>query len=309
MGHDFDIIGVGESGVDLIYTVSQMPGRGEKTRAKRTGTFAGGMIGNFCAAAAKQGMKCGVVTAVGNDANGKFLIEDYEALGIDTKNAIVDESDCTFYCLIFIEPDGEKRLLTVDTKLSSPPLDRIDQNYLTKAHFVHLNSMDYGLASFVTSVLCGSDTKVSLDYEAHAEYAGMDQWRGIFEKVNVLFLNEESAVSLLGNDFNANIAELNALGPEVVVITCGEQGGIISSDGTVTKYKAAKSTRVADTTGAGDCFNASFLSRYLEGESISSAAEYAAVSAALSVEKVGARTGQPTREETLNALRQQKGGC
>jgi len=28
----------------------------------------------------------------------------------------------------------------------------------------------------------------------------------------------------------------------------------------------------------------------------------------ISVEKIGARTGQPTRDETLNALRQQKGG-
>jgi len=308
MRHEFDIIGVGESGVDLMYTVSRIPGRGEKTRAKHAGTFAGGMIGNFCAAAAKQGMKCGVVTAVGNDSNGRFLLDDYESMGIDTQNAIVDETDSTFYCLIFIEPDGEKRLLTVDTKLNSPPIGLIDQDYPKKAKYVHLNSMDYTLASFVTSALQWSDTKVSLDYEAHAECAGLEQWKEIFAKTNVLFLNEESAVSLLGSDYHVNIVKLNALGPEVVVITCGEQGGFISSDGIITKYKAAKAAQVADTTGAGDCFNASFLSRYIEGETISYAAEYAAASAALSVEKIGARTGQPTRDETLNALRQQKGG-
>lgn len=44
-----EIIGVGESDVDVYLQVDHPPRRGEKVRAREIGKLPGGMIGNFCA--------------------------------------------------------------------------------------------------------------------------------------------------------------------------------------------------------------------------------------------------------------------
>ena len=59
----------------------------------------------------------------------------------------------------------------------------------------------------------------------------------------------------------------------------------------------APTLEVADTTGAGDCFNGVFAAGVVEGLTVEDAAHRAVVAAALSVTKPGAREGMPTREE------------
>ena len=58
----------------------------------------------------------------------------------------------------------------------------------------------------------------------------------------------------------------------------------------------------ADTTGAGDCFNAAFLSEIVRGSDPKAAARYAAAASTISIGAVGARTGLPAREQVLAFL-------
>lgn len=53
-----------------------------------------------------------------------------------------------------------------------------------------------------------------------------------------------------------------------------------------------------DTTGAGDCFNAVFLSGLVEGWSMERCAQYASAAAAIAIGAVGSRTKLPSRAET-----------
>ena len=55
---------------------------------------------------------------------------------------------------------------------------------------------------------------------------------------------------------------------------------------------------VQDTTGAGDCFNAVFLSGLVEGWSMERCAQYATAAAAIAIGAVGSRTKLPSRAET-----------
>lgn len=59
---------------------------------------------------------------------------------------------------------------------------------------------------------------------------------------------------------------------------------------------------MVDTTGAGDCFNAVFLSGLVKGLDLVEAANYANAAAALSIQHVGARAGLPTEADTRSFL-------
>jgi ribokinase len=88
----------------------------------------------------------------------------------------------------------------------------------------------------------------------------------------------------------------------VVVETRGPDGAVIHRDGEEERV-AAPRVQAVDTTGAGDCFNGVFAAGLAEGLEVAAAAQRATAAAALSVTKVGAREGMPTREELDTFLR------
>ena len=88
----------------------------------------------------------------------------------------------------------------------------------------------------------------------------------------------------------------------VVVETRGPEGVIIRRGDQQTRVEAPK-VEAVDTTGAGDCFNGVFAAGLAEGMDVTDAAERGAAAAALSVTKVGAREGMPTRQELDSFLR------
>jgi ribokinase len=91
--------------------------------------------------------------------------------------------------------------------------------------------------------------------------------------------------------------ELGSLPEGVVVVeTRGPEGVLIHQDGEEERV-AAHPVQVVDTTGAGDCFNGVFAAGLSEGLEVSAAVQRATAAAALSVTKVGAREGMPTRQE------------
>jgi ribokinase len=57
-----------------------------------------------------------------------------------------------------------------------------------------------------------------------------------------------------------------------------------------------------DTTGAGDCFTGSFAVGLFEGMPLADALRFANTAASLSVQKLGASSSMPTREQVDEAL-------
>ncbi len=292
------IIGIGESDMDLFLKVDRMPGRGEKVRAKEIGKLPGGIIGNFCSQAVKMGVSCGIVTDVGKDDYGRFLKEDYKNRGIDITGLYEDEKENTFYCVVFLDGSGEKYLSAVVSPLTSPDIRRIDYDYVRQAEYVHICSMDHALAERTAQELAGSGTKLSLDYEVHAEKPGIDNWEHIFSRVSVLFTNEEGIYSLFPTENMETAARyLLSLGIETVVVTCAQKGGCVYQRGDSFHYEAFHPDEIRDTTGAGDSFNGTFLACMAKGMTARWAAEYGAAAASFVIQKEGARTGQTDIKE------------
>jgi ribokinase len=105
-----DIIGVGDTNVDLIVEVDHIPAHDEKVLGKLLGKFPGGIIGNFCAAAAQFGTSTGVVTKLGKDEFGDLCFADYIKRGINTDGIVQKENIDTYFCVIHLDHTREKAL-------------------------------------------------------------------------------------------------------------------------------------------------------------------------------------------------------
>src|SRR5699024_1174494 len=84
---------------------------------------------------------------------------------------------------------------------------------------------------------------------------------------------------------------------EKMIVTKGSQGIQLMDEHGQMHQIPAFDVKVEDTTGAGDTFNGAFAQELAQGVSIKEAAYFANAAAALSVTKLGAQGGMPTRKE------------
>lgn len=94
-----------------------------------------------------------------------------------------------------------------------------------------------------------------------------------------------------------------------VIITMGAAGAFVSDHATgLEKLIPGFSVTALDTTAAGDVFNGQLAVALTEGFPLEKAIQLAHAAAALSVQKMGAQSSIPRREETdyfLNNILQQ----
>ncbi len=292
-----DIIGVGDTNIDLIVKVDHFPSHDEKVRGKLLGKFPGGVIGNFCCAASRFGAATGVVAKVGNDEFGNLCLQDFVKRGININGMVQKEDADTYFCVIHLDHTGEKALTIVETSGFLPKKSEIDLDYLRNSRFVHMTTLDVELTDYVFNQIHDSGCHFSLDVEATASNAKTEIWDSILSKLDIAFPNMAGLAAFTKTqDIDKGAEILLDKGVKLVVVTCGAQGVKIYKKGFRFDHPIYQ-VDVKDTTGAGDCFNAVFIACLAKDWSVEKSAKYASAAAAMTIRKVGARVGLPTCEE------------
>ena len=284
------VVVIGAVNVDLVVSGAPLP---EPGRTVTGGVFAqhhGGKGGNQAVAAARALGGTGVVMvgSVGNDALGHDALDALRAEGVATSIAMRPGVP-TGVALICVGPDGENQIAVAPGANAELTAGDVTSAFgqVTEIAVV-LASLEVSLAAVRAAAAWCSEHDVPLvlnpapsqpwaaEVAAHAAYVTPNE-------------HELEALGSLGNDV-------------VVVETRGPEGVVIRRGGDEEKVEAP-TVEALDTTGAGDCFNGVFAAGLSEGLEVGDAARRAAAAAAMSVTKVGAREGMPTREELDTFLR------
>ena len=118
----------------------------------------------------------------------------------------------------------------------------------------------------------------------------------ILRRVDVFAPNQSEACQLTGEEQPAKAAARLASYCPLVVVKAGGQGAYAQS-GERAWYSPALPVEVADTTGAGDSFNAGFLAGMIWGEPVETCLRYGNICGGLSVTQRGGASATPTLEE------------
>ena len=101
---------VGSINVDISVTVDQLPGPGETVRGVGPVRGAGGKGANQAAAAARLGAAVRMLGAVGDDADGRAMLENLRRAGVDTSGIRV-VAEPTGTALITVDAAGENTIV------------------------------------------------------------------------------------------------------------------------------------------------------------------------------------------------------
>ncbi len=268
----------------------------------------GGGSANTAVCLRNFGFQTACLTTVGDDENGKKIIENLEKRKIKknlVKTIKKEESGSSF---ILVAPSGERIIFSQRGSNHRLKIDNQDLNELKRSRNVYIASLAgdwYNNLRKIFTVAKDNGQKVFWNPGMTQLLSGPKKIGSFIKKVTVLAINKDEALQLIHetdvfkekgdryfNNSNNLIKEIYKFGPKIAIMTLGPKGVIAYDGHKIYRRHIIKERKRVDTTGIGDIFNSSFAAGYIlyEGD-IDKAFDLALRNAASKVGYLGAQNG------------------
>lgn len=299
-----DVVAVGAACIDLVIEVEELPGHDEKIMGRHVGWLPGGTVANFACAASRLGLRTGFLGTVGDDAPGRLVRGDLGRFGVRLDRLVTLPDTPTHYTVILLPPGGERAIVFVPTYPDDIPLTEEDAAYIASARAVYTMTANVARFEALAEAAHAGGALVMVDIEPTLalDMARLERILTITDVVSFNRAGLESVMEHQRADLLTMARRMSDLGPQVVIVTLGWEGCLAVTANDEVRCPGFD-VEVVDTTGAGDCFNAAFLTGYLSGRLLERTATFANAAAALSVRALGPRGGLPTKGQVLEFLK------
>ena len=306
------IYAIGEILIDFIAKEE-----GKLKNVKEFEKHPGGAPANVVVGLRKLGIKSGLISKVGDDPFGEFLIEALKKEGVETKYIVKDVNKHTG--IVFVQLIGAKPefILYDGVAYFNLKKEEIEWHFIKDAELLHFGSVLFAREpsrSTVFDVLRKVKGKIPLSYDVNIR---LDLWR---EKEEEMLRDIEEALRLadiikIGDEelscLDKNGITLEDFSFELMAITKGAKGSTIIHKDISVDVPSFK-VKPVDTTGAGDAFMAALLASLsymgklnkleFSKEQLKELGSFANLVAALSITKRGAWS-VPNLDEILKYRR------
>jgi sugar/nucleoside kinase (ribokinase family) len=321
-GRDIDILVVGEINPDLVISdPNPVPVFGEVERiVEDVRLTVGSSSAIFACGAARLELKVAFCGVVGDDAFGRFMLDEMAERGIDVTACTVDPTRPTGATVI-LTSGSDRAILTAMGAIGALDVDAVPASLVDRARHLHSGGFylqETSRARLPAFFAAARERGLTTSFDTNWDPA--DEWDGgvsaMLRAADVFFPNAAEARRIARLDDVDRAARALAAsgsigrsdGGPIIAVKLGAAGGLACrSDGTVIRAPAMP-IEPADTTGAGDSFNAGFLRAWLDGGDLRESLELAVVCGGLSTRKAGGVEGQASLPEARAALAAWAGG-
>lgn len=312
---NIEVIGLGALNIDNIYQVECILEDGE-TAVRESASFPGGSAANTVYGLAKLGISTGFIGAVGDDAEGKSLIKDFQNVGVDTRQIKVKAKAKTGSALCLSDALDRRSIYILPGANNKLNMNNLNLDYINQAKWLHISSFagdtQFKLLLELMDKLASS-TRVSFSPGALYASKGLETLKPILARTDVLFINRSEMRQLTDDEVTSGAELCLKHGCKIIAVTLGK--GVVyqsveavcyimSQENEYLVEAAQPDTRSLDTTGAGDAFATGFLYGLLNEKNLEECGHLGDIVAQFSVTKIGARQGLPTRDELAQRYRQ-----
>lgn len=325
---EYDLITLGRSSIDLYANDVGAP----FVEIQSFAAYVGGSPTNIAVAARRLGLRTALLTAVGEDLVGDFILHFLQKEGVETAFIPRKPGRRSSAVLLGIEPPDKFPLvfyrdncadiaLTIDdvraTPIAGARLLEVSGTALSQEP-----SRSATIFALEQARAAGRQIVFDLDFRA-------DQWhdpcafgvvlRGVLplvdiaigteEETNAVFLEEPAAVRVadsqmtapeISGDLQASIERLLHLGPAALVVKRGARGATVFTAGEQAGLDVPGfPVDVYNVLGAGDAFAGGFIYGVLKGWDLYKAARMGNACGAIVVTRHGCANFMPFEEEAL----------
>lgn len=314
----YDVIALGELLID--FASKSADAEGYPTMAANPG----GAPGNFLAALNAYGKKTAFLGKVGDDAFGHLLLGTLNRAGIETRGILVDPTVFTTLAFVTFDESGDRsfsfaRKPGADTQIF---WEEVDKTMIDQAKIFHFGTLSLtGEPARTTTQKCVAYAKaqgklITCDPNLRKPlWATMEEakeqilWS--LHQADVVKISDEEVEFLWGCTPEEGAQKLlTECGVSLAMVTLGPKGCLLKTANAVCTVPGLKVSPI-DTTGAGDIFGGSAVSRLLDlGKDIAELTDadlefigsFATTAASLSTEVLGGIPSIQEKEVVLKRM-------
>lgn len=260
----------------------------------------GGAPANFAYHVSQFGLPSCVVSAVGDDALGKEIIENFTSKGLNQLIAEVPYPTGTVQ--VEIDQAGVPQYeikenvawdnipYTADLEALAKKTKAVCFGSLAQRNVVSRETIN----RFLDAMPKNDDNLIVFDVNLRQGFYNKEILCNSMERCNILKINDEELVTVSrmfgypGIDLQDKCwILLGKYNLKMLILTCGINGSYVFTPGNVS-FQPTPKVEVADTVGAGDSFTAAFIASILKGKSVAEAHSLAVQISAFVCTKMGA---------------------
>ena len=295
---------VGSLNLDYSIGLERMPKPGQTVSADSLRLSPGGKGANQAYALGKLGCKTAMIGAVGKDDAGRLLTGNLRSVGVDVSG--IRESDTpTGQAFITVERTGENAIIILagaNGEVSPADVDR-GRKLIEDADCLVMQ-LEVPVETVLYAARLAKSLGKTVVLDPAPAVSGLPE--ELFALADFVKPNETELAVLTGmpTDTVAHCEAAAKLllqkGAGTVLVSLGSKGVLAVGKGNESILVPAVESEVVDTTAAGDCFTAAFVSAY-DGD-LKKALLYANTAASIAVSRPGAQASIPSAEEVRERL-------
>lgn len=243
----------------------------------------GGAPANFAYHVSQFGLKSCVVSAIGNDALGDEILENFNSKGLNcliervpyptgTVQVEIDQAGVPMYD-IKENVAWDNIPYTVQLETVAMRTQAVCFGSLAQRNVVSHNTIN----RFLDAMPQDEDSLVVFDVNLRQGFYNKDILCNSMKRCNILKINDEElvAVSRMFGYPGIDLQDkcwilLGKYNLKMLILTCGINGSYVFTPGNVS-FQPTPKVEVADTVGAGDSFTAAFISSIIKGKTVAEA--------------------------------------
>ena len=293
MAARFDAVFVGAATLDALALVDGFPGPDERVVAKEISYAGGGPAATAAVAASRLGLTTAFVGTVGDDANGRTILDGLEAEGVNVSGATMAKNSASAASVVIVDLNRGTRAIC---NRPGPALDlSASLAVLEAAGIIHVDHVGWLPVDAVLRELTGTPL---LSVDAGNPIPGLAPQRVGLYVPTVAALRRSHGPGPVAGLLDLAVAQ----GFSTVVATDGDRGSYALTDGGESAFAPAACVDVVSTLGAGDVFHGALIAAWVRQLSLEDALSFANVTAALSCRGLDGRSRIPGQEEVLGLM-------
>jgi sugar/nucleoside kinase (ribokinase family) len=286
---NLDVVIVCEINVDIVVTGLDGPPRFGAEREVDDVLLTAGSSGMLTATGlADLDLHVGVCGLIGDDPFGRFMLEHCVRHGIDQSGIVVDPTERTGASMLLTN-SADRAILTYSGAMARFSLDQVRPEVVARARHLHLSSyfLQRALRQRVPELLARARAD-GLTVSVDTGHDPDERWRidQLPAHLDIFLPNEVEALAISGKESSGAALDWLAARVPTVAIKCGAAGAV-AARGNERVHLPGFSIQAVDTTGAGDAFNAGFLSAWLTGKDLTACVRKGNACGALTAAHIG----------------------
>lgn len=306
----FDVITVGELNVDLILNKIQgFPEVGKEILADNMTLTLGSSSAIFASNLSSLGAKVGFIGKVGKDMFGELVIAELLAKGVDSSLLIKDSALNTGVTVVlnYLE---DRANVTYPGAMESLTINDITKDKLKAARHMHFASLylQEGIRSDIVELFKRAK-EAGLTTSLDTQWDPSEKWefdyKNLLPYVDVFMPNKGELLNLTKSEsLDEAIAKIKDFS-NTTIIKNGSKGSIlVQKDCGIIERPAYLNTNVVDAIGAGDSFNAGFISQFIKGSSLEECQDFGNLTGAINTTEAGGTTAFSSKSEIVRKAKE-----